>query len=320
MIRILFYLVFILSVALSSAGVILASRLRNNFKPEIFTPLLYYQIFISTFGFYGIWGQVLMNTFLAPYISPELFTRFSNIELLMGLPFLVFAWLMLIQFATAVSGRKTGGRAVFAFLFGNFLILFILGYFIASRNITEPARLIKNYYILMSVAWALVASYLIHLPIRGKATIHEYDRNITAPMIAIISTSQCIPLVFYTSQHWVGLIFIFVFFLGNTFLPVYFSYFTLLPSSVIEPVKDLSFESFCRKFEVSPRETDIIREICNGLSNQEISDKLFISLQTVKDHTHRIYIKTNVKSRVQLINLVKEEATGDGRQASDLKN
>jgi hypothetical protein len=27
----------------------------------------------------------------------------------------------------------------------------------------------------------------------------------------------------------------------------------------------------------------------------------------VKDHTHRIYIKTNVRSRVQLINLVKEE-------------
>ncbi|MBW6501428.1 MAG: LuxR C-terminal-related transcriptional regulator [Bacteroidales bacterium] len=57
---------------------------------------------------------------------------------------------------------------------------------------------------------------------------------------------------------------------------------------------------------MSPRETDIIREICNGLSNKEIADKLFISLQTVKDHTHRIYIKTNVKSRVQLINLVQD--------------
>jgi len=139
-------------------------------------------------------------------------------------------------------------------------------------------------------------------------------------MISIISTSQCIPLVFYTTQPWIGLIFIFAFFSGNTFLPVYFSYFSLLPSTVIEPARDLSFESFCRKFEVSPRETDIIREICNGLSNKEISDKLFISLQTVKDHTHRIYIKTNVKSRVQLINLVKEEATGGGRQASGLKN
>ena len=69
----------------------------------------------------------------------------------------------------------------------------------------------------------------------------------------------------------------------------------------------LSLEDFCRKYDISPRETDIVREICNGLSNKEISDKLFISLQTVKDHTHRIYIKANVRSRVQLITLVKEE-------------
>ena len=150
--------------------------------------------------------------------------------------------------------------------------------------------------------------------------IYEYDRKITAPIISILGISQCIPLVFYSTQSWIALIFIFAFFLGNTFLPIYFSYFTLLPASVIEPSKDLSFESFCRKFEVSPRETDVVREICNGLSNKEISDKLFISLQTVKDHTHRIYIKTNVKSRVQLINLVKEEvqATGDRLQASGI--
>lgn len=69
-------------------------------------------------------------------------------------------------------------------------------------------------------------------------------------------------------------------------------------------VRDLSFEEFCKKFDVSPRETEIIREISNRLINKEISEKLFISLQTVKDHTHRIYIKTNVKSRVQLINLL----------------
>ena len=106
MLTILFYLVFIFSVALATIGIALASRLRNNYRSEIFTPLLYYQVFIYTFGFYGIWGQVLIKAFLAPYISAELFTRFSNIALLMGLPFLVFAWLMLIQFSAGLSGRK----------------------------------------------------------------------------------------------------------------------------------------------------------------------------------------------------------------------
>jgi len=81
---------------------------------------------------------------------------------------------------------------------------------------------------------------------------------------------------------------------------------TFFTSYSSEPERNYSLEEFCKKYEVSPRETDIVREICNGLSNKEISDKLFISLQTVKDHTHRIYIKTNVKSRVQLIYLVRE--------------
>ncbi|MDT8374569.1 MAG: LuxR C-terminal-related transcriptional regulator [Bacteroidales bacterium] len=45
--------------------------------------------------------------------------------------------------------------------------------------------------------------------------------------------------------------------------------------------------------------------MCNGLSNQEIADRLFISLQTVKDHTSRIYTKTNVRNRMQLMTLVR---------------
>ena len=307
MLTILFYLVFIFSVALATIGIALASRLRSNYRSEIFTSLLYYQVFIYTFGFYGIWGQVLIKAFLAPYISAELFTRFSNIALLMGLPFLVFAWLMLIQFTAGISGRKKSGWFVPVFLGLNFAFVIILGYYTAKKNTTEPATLIRNYFISMNMAYALLASYLIHLSRKSRAVIHNRDRRLIAPLISLITVIQCVALALYSSQTWLALIFIFIFFAGNTFLPVYLSYCTMVPSIEPESSGDLSFEDFCSKYEVSPRESDIIREICNGLSNKEISEKLFISLQTVKDHTHRIYIKTNVKSRVQLMNLVKEE-------------
>ncbi|MBN2775682.1 MAG: helix-turn-helix transcriptional regulator, partial [Prolixibacteraceae bacterium] len=60
---------------------------------------------------------------------------------------------------------------------------------------------------------------------------------------------------------------------------------------------EMDFEKFCEKYEISKREAEIIKEICSGKSNQAIADKLFITLQTVKDHTHRIYTKTGIKNR-----------------------
>jgi DNA-binding CsgD family transcriptional regulator len=300
------YLIFMLSVALAAGGVIISSKLRNTYRNDIFSTLLYFEVFIYTFGFYGIWGRVLIRAFMSPYISSELTARFSDIALFLGLPFLVFAWVMLIQFSTSISGRKISKWLFFWFLLINLSVIVILGFIIAKANNINPVSLIKYYFIIMNLLYSIAASLLILFPRKERSVIHNYDRKIIAPALVIIAVSQSVPLLFYTSQEYIALIFVFTFFAGNTFLPVYMNYGTLMSAFAGETKTDLSFEEFIKKFEVSPRETDIVREICNGLSNKEISDKLFISLQTVKDHTHRIYIKTNVKSRVQLINLVKE--------------
>jgi DNA-binding CsgD family transcriptional regulator len=63
------------------------------------------------------------------------------------------------------------------------------------------------------------------------------------------------------------------------------------------------------RFGISKREREIIEQVCSGKSNQEIADTLFISLQTVKDHTHRIYLKMDIKNRVQLINIMQAGRT-----------
>jgi DNA-binding CsgD family transcriptional regulator len=307
MLKYLFYIIFIVSVAMAALGIILSSRLKNRSKSDLFSSLLYFQVFIFTFGFYGIWGQVIIKTFLADFITSEQMSRFTDISMLLGIPFLVFAWLMLIRFSAGLSGRNNSNSFTFLFLFINFSLLAAVGYYTTRENTMNPASLIRKYYILMNLIISFVGAYLIHLPLKGRAIIHDYDRNIIAPSIFIIMIVQCLPLAIYTGQKWLGLIFIFTFFTGNVFLPVYLNYGTFVSGLSSDPGKEPSFEDFCRKFEVSPREKDIIEEICNGLSNKEISEKLFISLQTVKDHTHRIYIKTNVKSRVQLITLVKEE-------------
>ena len=68
----------------------------------------------------------------------------------------------------------------------------------------------------------------------------------------------------------------------------------------------VALDGFCEHYDISRREREVIELICAGKTNKEIEEELFISLQTVKDHTHRIYKKTGVKNRVQLNNLVRK--------------
>ncbi|MCP4220725.1 MAG: response regulator [bacterium] len=52
-------------------------------------------------------------------------------------------------------------------------------------------------------------------------------------------------------------------------------------------------------FSLSNREIEILDVIASGLSNHEISEKLFISEKTVKAHINHIFKKMKVKSRTQ---------------------
>lgn len=52
---------------------------------------------------------------------------------------------------------------------------------------------------------------------------------------------------------------------------------------------------------ISDREYNVLRLLAEGLSNQEIADKLFISKNTVKTHLSRLYEKLEVSRRTQAI-------------------
>lgn len=54
--------------------------------------------------------------------------------------------------------------------------------------------------------------------------------------------------------------------------------------------------------QLTKREVEILENLANGLRNQEIADKLFISRATVKKHIENIYLKLQLKSRVELVN------------------
>jgi LuxR family maltose regulon positive regulatory protein len=52
---------------------------------------------------------------------------------------------------------------------------------------------------------------------------------------------------------------------------------------------------------LSPRELEILQLIADGLSNQEICDRLFLALDTVKGHNRRIFEKLQVQRRTEAV-------------------
>ncbi|MFY0602222.1 MAG: response regulator transcription factor [Cyclobacteriaceae bacterium] len=57
---------------------------------------------------------------------------------------------------------------------------------------------------------------------------------------------------------------------------------------------------------LSKREIDVIALLADGDSNQEIADKLFVSLNTAKTHISSIYQKLQVKRRTQAVQKARE--------------
>ncbi|MBL7863159.1 MAG: DNA-binding response regulator [Cyclobacteriaceae bacterium] len=57
---------------------------------------------------------------------------------------------------------------------------------------------------------------------------------------------------------------------------------------------------------ISKREHEVLEWMARGLSNQEIADKLFVSLNTIKTHTSNLFLKLEVSRRTQAIQKAKE--------------
>ena len=62
---------------------------------------------------------------------------------------------------------------------------------------------------------------------------------------------------------------------------------TAVPESAIKPL--------------SPRELEVLQQLAAGRSNREIANELFLSLNTIKAHTRRLYAKLEVNNRTQAV-------------------
>ena len=64
-------------------------------------------------------------------------------------------------------------------------------------------------------------------------------------------------------------------------------------------------DAFGDKLKLSEREIEISKEICNGLNNNEIAEKLRLSFHTIKTHRKNIYTKLGISHVTELKDILK---------------
>lgn len=88
------------------------------------------------------------------------------------------------------------------------------------------------------------------------------------------------------------------------------------PAREDEPVRKgrfgLAIEALAADYQLSPRETDVLRCLAMGYNSSTTASKLSISWNTVRTHTRNVYGKLGVHSQQELIAMVDDVTAGEG--------
>ena len=72
------------------------------------------------------------------------------------------------------------------------------------------------------------------------------------------------------------------------------------------PVNFVRDQSKLESLGITPRELEILELIAAGLSNKEIAERVYVSENTVKTHSSRVFDKLGARRRTQAVQLGKE--------------
>ncbi len=307
MMHFIFILATIISISCGSYALVLLGRLRKIYRLDFISSFLYYEILKLGFGIYGIFGGLAIKEILLKYDLQSAQIESIVIALpFFGVPFIIAAWYLLIKMAHEMSGRKINQYISISYFILSTLFFLAYGLILKSspdkRNI-NPDNLSQLIRIVFYTLDLLVKIYVLMLLIlqgikSGRAKYPALNKRFSFILTGIALMSSA-ALHFAYVHPLIGIYFILLFFGADLALIILLRIYLYDNKDKYSDVTDI-LENLYQQYGISKRERDIIREICNGLTNQQIADKLFISLQTVKDHTHNIFRKVNVSNRVQL--------------------
>ncbi len=302
------------SILFGFVALAIAFNMQRKYELNYVKSYFYHQILIFLFGFYGLLGTLTTHYFLA---NVEFQGDFGSLLLaflpFIGVPFMVAAWYMFIRISFEMIDRKISLKftlwffviLIVTFLIFGFLVP-LIDYFVVDKIDINTHVFLFFVLIEILTLGIVFTNYFIysnHLKDKHKLKFIKLFAfvnlvlYIISVVMLVLAENNLMFIAAYTMLYFLKDIIPLL--LVNRYLRNNYIH----PQNV---VKNDVKQSFDERYGISKRESEIVDEIIQGRTNKEISERLFISLQTVKDHTHNIYLKTGVKNRVQLTNLIRE--------------
>jgi DNA-binding CsgD family transcriptional regulator len=304
-----------LSILAGLFSIFAVHQMSQKYRLPFLSIYFYFLIFLNIFGIYSVAGARIIREILV-----TLETSTASIEHIplvftyLGIPFLILALYMFIRLCTEMVKKDLSTAFNLTYFSLQFLLFLAYGLILVmitrfNENRYDLIRriILITYSSLSAIICFLALAFLFFhqrrfLDIKERKSIQTFGLLYIIIMVTLAGLANLTHL-----SPWLQVFFLFLL-LASHLIPIFFLNINL-DKYYIEPVVVIDFnqsvQEFAGKFGISGREKEIIELICKGKSNQDISDCLFISLQTVKDHIHRIYLKTDVKNRVQLANLIR---------------
>ena len=129
--------------------------------------------------------------------------------------------------------------------------------------------------------------------------------KVLALLIIVYIPLQAVVIMFNASP---GLIMLSrnIFYLAINITSIVFAarYFFIETPTIMDRIEISAI--FLKKYGITSREKEVIELLLAGLSIKEIGGKLDRSFKTINNHIYNIYQKTGVSSKLELLNLIKE--------------
>ena len=288
------WIVFLFCASLTVTGILLLFRLRKKNTSIDIRHLHYAQILFYSYGLYVLWGKLFVEILLAKQsigMNAEVAIAFNQ---LMGVPFVFLAFVFFNFWLKVINKSKQ----VWAFFAGIFVALLLLSTHIIFYEYTLLNDAPQINQVLITICASLTILHVL-LGIKADAKRIALTLAVALALPVLMALLQMFVLPAYKI-----LIAVYAFFYSIAFTAASSSLFIMNTGGMVQA--ENKNEEWTTTFGITRREAEVIEKITAGMTNQQIADHLFISLQTVKDHNSRIYQKLDVRNRAQLIRKVHE--------------